>query len=326
MTGLLFVTAQSTDVKDLNRVLLYLRDWDTSSAASCASTPLDPRAHDSIETSKSHSAATVQQQQQQQFHDRFRFVTRHDTRALISRSSSSSSFSPAAESAHGTFPPVPPSATFANSWVGASVEEIEDFVDALAARELRHGDDGDDDDKSDDSRSRDSGYSTSSSSSSSSSSSLTMGSSSAATVAAAAGADKSPCGGWYNTGMYLVVDEAGLATGTATLACRRRRHRCRSRATASSSWDRVRGVPWAEVCSAWKAVERSGSVDVLFGQHQQQQQRQNKKEDMISAPNGAAASRWLDYSRSAGDHVAPAPRDCWRRDMEVRMWHECGLV
>jgi len=296
MTGLLFVTARSTDVKDLNRLLLELRDWQVSSSSPQAS-PAGSQA--------------------QQFLDRFRFVTKHNPRALVTnshrRSSASSSSSLSCESsqhqehAHGTFPPVPPSATFANSWVDRSAEEIEGFMNMLAS------DVADDMNNNNNNKMsllsseketggpsflerRDSGYSTCSDSSTSST-----------------GAAES-C---YNASMYLMVDEAGLSTGTATLGCRR------AGAGAAGSWDRVRGIPWTEVCSVWRAVQASRSVECLFGPGTKQLLQ------IQSAPADTHESREVSYQRPVGQEAARAstpPRDCRRRDMELSMWRECGLV
>lgn len=272
MTGLLFVTAQSTDVKDLNRILLYLRDWDISVASSTPN-------YDTV--TSAHSADP------ELFIDRFRFVTKHNPKTLISQRSSASH-----AATHGTFPPVPPSATFVNSWVGQDVEQIEQFVDTFASG--LH-DEGRGSPRSSDNGAinrRDSGYSS---------------------TGSIAGADEPSQG--YNTDMYLVVDEAGLATGTATLACRRH---STSQGSTGSAWDRVRGVPWAEVCSTWKAV-KTGSVEVLLG-------GQQKRQGPVSSAGDGAGSRWLDYKRPVDDRMVSAPRDCRRRDLEVSMWHECGLV
>lgn len=283
MTGLLFVTARSTDVKDLNRLLLDLRDWEVSSSSSSSS-------------------------QAQQFLDRFRFVTKHNPRALVTnshrRSSASSSSSSSCETsqhqehAHGTFPPVPPSATFANSWVDRSAEEIEGFMNMLAS-DVAAADDKKKENETDGGpgflERRDSGYSTCSDSSSTS----------AATESC------------YNASMYLMVDEAGLATGTATLSCRR---------AAGGSWDRVRGVPWTEVCSVWRAVQASRSVECLFAPGTKQLLQ------IQGVHNDGDESREVSYQKPPASQDAgraatsTAPRDCWRRDMELSMWRECGLV
>ncbi|KAH7041195.1 uncharacterized protein B0I36DRAFT_392048 [Microdochium trichocladiopsis] len=361
MTGLLFVTAQSTDVRDLNRILLYLRDWDITSAASSLSLAATTTTTTAVtHTSNNNSnkinnninTTTVRQAktthaasrrtatvQDHQFLDRFRFVTRHSAETLVSQPASAAAAAAAAAAGtgvttaqrhhvHGTFPPVPPSATLVNSWVGSGVDEIEAFMDTLADevysrdKELYHaaasnGLDGSSSNSNNNNNNnknnnkyigrRDSGYSSSDS---------TGGSDSDSSQASC-----------YNTDMYLVVDEVGLATGTAILGCRRRgsvagKGGSSSSSSSSSSWDRVRGVPWAEVCSVWKVVEKNKAVDSLVATQQQQQ----KEQKQIRSQPDSHGSKWLEYSKPIENGLLAPPRDCRRRDLEVSMWHECGLV
>jgi hypothetical protein len=88
MTGLLFITAEHADHKAINRMLLYLRNWEYGEPS---------------------------------YWDDLYLVTSRDAKSIPPNPEGRNSIS-------GTSPPVPPSITNDNAWKGASIKDVEAFM------------------------------------------------------------------------------------------------------------------------------------------------------------------------------------------------------
>lgn len=99
MTGILFITAERADHKAINRMLLYLRNWEYG----------EPNFWDDLYLMTSRDAKNIPPKPE----DR--------------------------DSIGGTSPPVPPSITNDNAWKGASIKDIEAFMLSISDPDVNPG-------------------------------------------------------------------------------------------------------------------------------------------------------------------------------------------